>query len=132
MSNLASLFRRRGEPVFIRADLRPEVRRQSYQAVAASLRGGDSLHRAGTPCENAYSETFISRFGDELLKREAFADLLEAKALVEDYRDHYNHHRTHSALGYQPPAEFAVAADLDTKVENARKPEKLESVFTLS
>jgi hypothetical protein len=29
---------------------------------------------------DAYSETFISRFSDELLKREVFADLLEAKA----------------------------------------------------
>jgi len=68
-----------------------------------------------------------------LLKREVFADLLEAKVLVEDYRGHYNHHRPHSALGYQTPAEFAVAADLlDRKVEDAGKPEELESVLTLS
>jgi putative transposase len=59
----------------------------------------------GSPWENAYSETFISRFSDELLKREVFADLLEAKVLVEDYRGHYNHHRPHSALGYRIPAE---------------------------
>jgi putative transposase len=86
----------------------------------------------GSPWENAYSETFISRFGDELLKREVFADLLEAKVLVEDYRGHYNQHRPHSALGYQTPAEFAAAVDLDGKVENAGKPEELESVLTLS
>jgi hypothetical protein len=52
--------------------------------------------------------------------------------LIEDYRSYYNHHRPHSALGYQTPAEFAVAADLDRKVENAGQPEELESVFTLS
>jgi hypothetical protein len=57
---------------------------------------------------------------------------LEAKVLIEDYRSYYNHHRPHSALGYQTPAEFAVAADLDRKVENAGQPEELESVFTLS
>ena len=39
---------------------------------------------AGSPWENAYSETFISRFGDELLKREVFSGLLEAKVLVEE------------------------------------------------
>ena len=91
------------------------------------------LHRAGlSQGEPAYSETFVSRCGDELLKREVFADLWEAKVLVEDYRRHYNHHRPHSALGYRTPAEFAVAADLDTKAKDAGNLEELESVLTLS
>ena len=67
-----------------------------------------------------------------MLKREVFADLLEAKVLVEDYRSYYNHHRPHSALGYRTPAEFAVAADLDTKVKEAEKSQELGSVLTLS
>jgi hypothetical protein len=66
-----------------------------------------------------------------VLKREVFADLLEAKVLIEDYGGH-NHRLPHSALGYLTPAEFAVAADLERKVENAGKPEELESVLTLS
>jgi putative transposase len=86
----------------------------------------------GSPWENAYSETFISRFRDELLKREVFADLLEAKVLIEDYRGHYNHHRPHSALGYRTPAEFAMGVGLDSKVEDGGKTEELESVLTLS
>jgi transposase InsO family protein len=53
--------------------------------------------------------------------------------LVEDYREHYNHHRPHSALGYQTPTQFAKAADLARKAEDASgKPEELESVLTLS
>jgi transposase InsO family protein len=76
----------------------------------------------GSPWENAYSETFISRFSDELLKREVFADRLEAKVLVEDYRGHYNHQRPHSALGYRTPAEFAMAVGLYRKVEDAGMP----------
>ena len=86
----------------------------------------------GSPWEHAYSETFISRFSDEVLKREVFADLLEAKVLIEDYRGHYNRRRPHSALGYLTPAEFALAADLDRKAENAGKAEELESALTLS
>jgi hypothetical protein len=81
--------------------------------------------------ERLLKETFISRFSDELLKREVFADLLEAKVLVEDYRGHYNHHRPHSALGYQTPAEFVVATYLGGK-EDAGEPKELESVLTLS
>jgi transposase InsO family protein len=62
----------------------------------------------GSPWENAYSETFNSRFRDELLNRELFTSLAEAKVLMEDYRLEYNHRRPHSALGYRTPAEFAA------------------------
>jgi putative transposase len=135
VSILASLFRQRGEPTFIRSDNGPEfIAKAIKRWLEAS--GVKTLYiEPGSPWENAYSETFISRFGDELLKREVFADLLEAKVLVEDYRGHYNHYRPHSALGYQTPDEFAAAADLDGKVENVGnvgKPEELESVLTLS
>lgn len=44
---------------------------------------------------------------DELLEREVFANLKEAQVLGGDYREHYNHHRLHGALGYLTPAEFA-------------------------
>ncbi len=128
VSTLASLFRQRGEPAFIRSDNGPEfIAKVIKEWLEAS--GVKTLYiEPGSPWENAYSETFISRFSDELLKREVFADLLEARVLVEDYHDHYNHHRPHSALGYQTPAEFVAATDLGSKEE----PEELESVLTLS
>ena len=132
VETLASLFRRRGEPIFIRSDNGPEFVAKAIKRWL-EVSGVRTLYiEPGSPWENAYSETFISRFGDELLKREVFASLLEAKVLVEEYRSHYNQERPHSALGYQTPAEFAAAADLDGKVENAGKPEELESVLTLS
>ena len=132
VETLASLFSQRGEPAFIRSDNGPEFIAKAIKRWL-EVSGVRTLYiEPGSPWENAYSETFISRFSDELLKREVFADLLEAKVLVEDYRGHYNHHRPHSALGYQTPAEFAVAAELDGKVENTGKPEELESALTLS
>jgi putative transposase len=132
VSTLASLFGSRGEPAFIRSDNGPEfVAKAIKRWLEAS--GVETLYiEPGSPWENAYSETFISRFSDELLKREVFADLLEAKVLVEDYRGLYNHKRPHSALGYQTPAEFAMAVGLDRKVEDGEKPEELEWVLTLS
>ena len=44
---------------------------------------------------------------DELLEREAFDTLIEAKVLIERWRQHYNTIRPHSALGYRPPAPEA-------------------------
>ena len=67
----------------------------------------------GSPWENAYAGRDIHwAFRRKLLKREVFANLLEAKVLVEEYRNHYNHERPHSALDYLPPAEFAASCDL--------------------
>ena len=132
ISTLASLFRQRGAPAFIRSDNGPEFVAKAVKRWLEVSEVKTLYIEPGAPWENAYSETFISRFGDELLKREIFADLLEAKVLVEDYREHYNYHRPHSALVYQTPAEFAVAVDLDSKAQNSGKKEELKSVLPLS
>ncbi len=84
----------------------------------------------GSLWENAYSETFIGRLSDELLKRESFTNLLEAKVLVEEYRSHYNHERPHSALGYRTPAEFAALCDVASVDTEFAK--ELQSATTLS
>jgi transposase InsO family protein len=133
VDTLASLFRSRGEPTFIRSDNGPEFIAKAVKQWL-ELCGVRTLYiEPGSPWENAYSETFISRFSDEVLKREVFTNLLEARVLVEDYRSYYNHHRPHSALGYQTPAQFVAAGDLGRKVEDASgKLEELESVLTLS
>jgi Integrase core domain len=44
----------------------------------------------------------------ELLNREILDTLLEAKVLVEGWRQEYNTLRPHSSLGYRPPAPEAV------------------------
>jgi len=44
---------------------------------------------------------------DELLDVEEFSCLAEAKVLIEDWRQDYNRHRPHSALGMLTPAAFA-------------------------
>jgi transposase InsO family protein len=44
---------------------------------------------------------------DELLNREIFFTLEEAKTLIARWREEYNHFRPPSALGYRPPAPQA-------------------------
>jgi transposase InsO family protein len=84
----------------------------------------------GAPWENAYSETFIGRLGDELLERELFVNLKEAQVLLEDYQKHYNHKRPHGALGYLTPAEFAAIEAL--RGQGPDPAEQLQSVQRLS
>lgn len=100
--SLAALFECRGKPSFIRSDNGPKFIAKAVKRWL-SLFGIETLYiEPGSPWENPYSETFIGRLGDELLKREAFSRVLEAKVLVEGYRNHYNHERPHSERSGQP------------------------------
>jgi transposase InsO family protein len=56
----------------------------------------------GSPLENGYIESFNGKMRDELLDREIFFTLEEAKTLVARWREEYNHRRPHCALGYRP------------------------------
>jgi putative transposase len=53
-------------------------------------------------------ESFNGKLRDELLNREIFYTLAEAKVLIEGWRREYNQVRPHSALGYRPPAPEAI------------------------
>jgi putative transposase len=130
VKTLDRLFAERGAPRFIRSDNGPEFIAQAVKRWLAAS-GVETLYiEPGAPWENAYSETFISRMRDELLDREEFANLKEAKVLAEDYREHYNHHRPHGALGYLTPVEFAAIEALAD--QGSGPSEQLESVQRLS
>ena len=49
-------------------------------------------------------ESFKGKLRDELLNREIFYTLAEAKIVLEQWRRYYNTVRPHSSLGYRPPA----------------------------
>ncbi len=127
---LHSLFIERGEPDYLRSDNGPEFVAAAVKECLA-VSGVKTLYiEPGAPWENAYSETFISRLRDELLDRELFVNLKEAQVLLEDYREHYNHHRPHGALGYLTPTEFAAVEALTGR--SSGPSEQLESVERLS
>ena len=131
VDTLRRLFIERGEPDYIRSDNGPEFIAGALKRWLA-ISGVKTLYiEPGAPWENAYSETFISRMRDELLERELFANLKEAQILLEDYQDHYNHHRPHGALAYLTPAEFATIEALEGQGDPSPS-EQLESVQRLS
>ena len=53
----------------------------------------------GSPWENGYVESFNGKLRDELLDREIFYTLTEAKILIERWRREYNTVRPHSGVG---------------------------------
>jgi putative transposase len=61
----------------------------------------------GKPNENAYIESFNSRFRDECLNEHVFRDLTDAKRKIEDWRKDYNENHPHSSLDMKTPNGFA-------------------------
>ena len=108
INTLAELFKTRGVPKCIRSDNGPEFISKAIRAWLARL-GIEVLYIApGSPWENGYVESFHSKFRDEFLNRELFETLRSAKCQTAAWREDYNHHRPHSSLNYQTPAEFAA------------------------
>jgi transposase InsO family protein len=105
---LARLFLTRGMPRHIRSDNGPEFVARAIRDYVKSV-GIETLYvEPGSPWENGFVESFHSRLRDELLNREEFTSVAEAKALSAAWRVEYNDRRPHSSLGYQTPSEFAA------------------------
>jgi len=66
----------------------------------------------GSPWENGDIESFNGKLRDERLNGEVFSSVPEAKVLTDAWRQYYNHHRPHSALGYRPPAPVVIKPKL--------------------
>jgi hypothetical protein len=62
------------------------------------------LIEPGSPWKNGYVESYIGKLRDELLNGETLDTLMEAKVLVEGWRQESNRFKPHSSLGYKPPA----------------------------
>ncbi len=98
----------RGIPEHIRSDngsefTAKEIRRWLNRVGVKTL-----FIEPGSPWENGYIESFNGKLRDELLNREIFTTLTEAKVLIEQWRREYNQVRPHSSLGYRPPAPESV------------------------
>ena len=105
--DLERLVRERGAPEFIRSDNGPAFVARAVRDWSEAKGFKTCFIEPGSPWQNAYIESFNSRFRDEFLNLEVFGSLLEAKMLGEEHRYKYNHQRPHSSLGDLTPAEFA-------------------------
>lgn len=106
---LARLFDQHGIPTYIRSDNGPEFIAQALRDWLGEIGVKTLFIAPGSPWENGHIESFNAKLRDELLNRESFGCLKEAKVLAEDFRVHYNTNRPHSALDYLAPDQFARA-----------------------
>jgi putative transposase len=109
---LADLFLLRGCPKFIRSDNGPEFIAKRLVKWMQGLEVQPLFIEPGSPWENGYCESFNGKMRYELLNGEIFYSLLEAKVIIEKWRQHYNTRRPHSALGGRPPVPEAFQPKL--------------------
>jgi putative transposase len=108
LERLSDLFICRGVPDYVRSDNGPEFTAHRVRDWLETVEVKTLFIEPGSPWENGYVESFNGKLRDELLNREVFDTLLEAKVLIERWRRAYNTVRPHSSLGYQPPAPEAI------------------------
>jgi putative transposase len=105
---LERLAKARGLPEVITVDNGPEFTAKAIRRWLNRLGVKTLFIERGSPWENGYIESFNGKLRDELLNREIFTTLEEARVLIEQWRREYNQVRPHSALGYLPPAPEAI------------------------
>ena len=114
IEQLYILFLVRGVPEHIRSDNGPEFTAREIRKWLAHIGVKTLFIEPGSPWENGYIESFNGKLRDELLNREIFTTLMEAKVLIEQWRREYNGIRPHSSLGYNPPAPEAIIVPVIT------------------
>lgn len=110
---LADLFLKHGVPKHIRSDNGPEFVAKILMKWFKTLEIQPLFIQPGSPWENGFIESLNGRMRDEFLNGEIFYTLIEAKVLIERWRQHYNTKRPHSSLNYKPPAPETLQPKLN-------------------
>jgi len=101
--------RERRRPKLVRMDNGPELTANALRDWCRFGGSGASYIEPGSPWQNPFVESFGSRIRDEVLAVEAFDSLTEAKIVIEEWRNTYNHRRPHGSLDWKTPAAYAAA-----------------------
>ena len=107
LETMADLFELHGPPMYIRSDNGPEFVASALREWLFRLSVRTLYIEPGSPWENSYNESFNGTLREELLNGEIFYSRREAEIVIEQWQQHYNKIRPHSALGNMPPAHYA-------------------------
>lgn len=105
---LEAVTKVKGFPKRIKVDNGPEFISKDLDRWAYWNKVELDFSRPGTPSDNAFIESFNSRFRQECLNEHWFLTLEDAKEKIEVWRVQYNTDRPHSSLNNQTPNEFII------------------------
>src|SRR5215813_13312267 len=94
-----------GKPEKLTVDNGPEFRSKHTQTWAQKSGVFLDFIEPGKPIQNAFVESFNSKFRDECLNDHWFVSIDEAEQKIALWKEDYNTERPHSSLQYQTPAE---------------------------
>jgi putative transposase len=103
-------------PKKLRCDNGPEMSSREFMSWAFKNKIAIEYIQPGKPIQNAFVESFNSRFRDECLNEELFHDLADAKKKIEKWRKYYNEERPHSSIDMKTPNEFERGFKLSNAV----------------
>lgn len=104
---LSEVIELHGKPDALLTDNGPEFVGHALDEWA--YRNGVKLQfiQPGKPTQNGLIESFNGTLRNECLNENWFANLHEAKRIIETWRKMYNEERPHSSLNYKTPNEYA-------------------------
>lgn len=79
---------------------------REFREQVASLGGKSSFSKPASPQDNAYAESFFSRFKDEEVRANDYQSFEEVVLAATHYIQEYNSSRKHSSLGNNSPSQF--------------------------
>ena len=107
---LTALIERRGKPGMIVSDNGTELSGNVILRWGSGHRIEWHYIAPGKPMQNGFVESFNGRMRDELLDETMFRNLADARIVIADWAADYNTEALlHEALGYQAPADYALA-----------------------
>ncbi len=111
-----------GEKLIIHSDRGGQYAGKGFKDVLKKNKCIQSMSGPGNPYDNAYAESFFSRFKAELLQKGAFENIDDATIEIFDYIEmYYNTHRLHSGLDYLSPAQYEQQYYRDCKTSRGKR-----------
>lgn len=105
---LQRLFIQRGAPGYIKSDNGPEFIAQRVTTWLCGQRVDTHFIDPGSPWQNGHNESFNGVFRDGCLNRWLFTSVQEARRIITNWLEEYNHERPHGALNGLTPHAFAA------------------------